>query len=159
MLLFKHVQGELLGLRLEPEDEQDDSEHHQGMFKFDDGGMRALACAVCWCGLIHHCRTLPLEQLTDPGVAALARSLLQIPSFFRSGPSDPCQAMIKRIIKQNVDAKKLAVSSYEWFRILSRLVQDGEKVSAQDAIAIYNNTPEVSAHGGGSSKDIDSLGK
>ena len=67
--------------------------------------------------------------------------------------------MIKRIIKQNVDAKKLAVSSYEWFRILSRLVQDGEKVSAQDAIAIYNNTPEVSAHGGGSSKDIDSLGK
>ena len=61
--------------------------------------------------------------------------------------------MIRRIIRQHVDAKKLAVSSYEWSRILASMIKDGEQMTVSQAVELYNSNPEVVAHGGASSKD------
>ncbi|CAK9075739.1 unnamed protein product [Durusdinium trenchii] len=69
--------------------------------------------------------------------------------------SDMTSAMIKRIIRQNVDSKKLAVSSYEWSEILAAMQKEGEAVSVQTAMDMYNANPEVTAHGGSSAKDSE----
>ena len=62
--------------------------------------------------------------------------------------------MIGRIIRQNVEAKKMAVSSFEWSQILGKMAKEGEKITVQEAIEIYNGNPEVVSHGGsGGSKD------
>ena len=123
---------------------------------FDDGGVRGLACALVWCALIHHGKNMKDEDLASPNMAELARSLLSIPTFFKSQSGDDASAMIRRIIKQNVDAKKQAVSSYEWSQILRDMAANspkGKALSMQDAIDLYNQNPEVAAHGGSSGKD------
>lgn len=86
---------------------------------------------------------------------SLARSLLEIPTFVRSDAADEASSMIRRIVKQNVDAKKLPISSYEWSLMLQKIVKDGGhgNVSLQEIIELYNANPEVLAHGGGNSKD------
>ena len=143
-----------MGCRL-PEDAQDDPGNWvQNTLHFDDGGMRGLACAVVWTGLIHHSMTMPDADLVTPPMAELARQLLSIPTFQKSqaGDGDEASAMIRRIIKQNVDAKKQAVSSYEWSQILKNIASNSKKskvLSLQEAIELYNCNPEVAAHGGG----------
>jgi len=65
--------------------------------------------------------------------------------------------MIRRIIKQIIDAKKLPVSSFEWSQILRKMHGDGAKLTIQEAITMYNANPQVSAYGGSSSKEIGDL--
>ena len=134
----------------------DDSNFHQATFRYDDGGMRALACGVVWCGLVYHCNILPKDELAKPQVVELARRLLCMPCFFKH-QGDEASAMIRRIIKQNIDAKKLPISSFEWSQILRKMQGDGEKMTVQEAINMYNANPQVSAHGGSSSKEIRDL--
>lgn len=131
----------------------DDTNFHHAVFRYDDGGMRALACGVVWCGLVYHCNSLPKEELMKPQVVELARRLLAVPCFFRN-QGDETSAMIRRIIKQNIDAKKLPISSFEWSQILRKMQGDGEKLTVQEAINMYNANPQVSAHGGSSSKEM-----
>ena len=121
---------------------------------FDDGGMRGLAGALVWAGLLYHVMALDEDELKHPSLAELVRSLLTIPTFYKS-QGDESSAMIRRIIKQNVDAKKQAVSSYEWSMILSNMPKPrgSQGISLQDAIDMYNNNPEVCAHGSGTGKD------
>lgn len=150
------AQGQALGMRLAPnfESEMDDDEPILNAFLFDDGGMRGVAAALVWCGLIYFCGSLPADKVCDPQVVSLARSLLTIPTYYRQDEPDPTRAMIGRIIRQNVEAKKLAVSSFEWSQILAGMAKDGEKITVSQAVEIYNASPEVVAHGIGSgSKD------
>lgn len=121
---------------------------------FDDGGMRGLAGALVWAGLLYHVMALDEGELKHPSLAELARSLLAIPTFYKS-QGDESSAMIRRIIKQNVDSKKQAVSSYEWSMILSNMPKPkgSQGISLQDAIEMYNSNPEVCAHGSGSGKE------
>ena len=141
-------QGEIIGMGLAP-DLSTELDHVQNTLYFDDGGMRGLACALVWCGLVHHATSFKDEDLTHPSMMELARNLLSRPTFHRSQVGDEAAAMIRRIIKQNVDAKKQAVSSYEWSMILKNLCTDKAKaLTVQDAMDMYNANPEVSAHGG-----------
>lgn len=137
-------------MRMPPDDSMEDSDYVQNTIFFDDGGMRGLACALVWCGLIHHAMSLKDEDLTNPSMAELARSMLAIPIFHRSNAADESTAMIRRIIKQNVEAKKQAVSSYEWSLILKSLgsgSNKGKELTVQAALEMYNSNPEVAAHG------------
>ena len=141
----------MIGMRLPP-DLSTELHHVQNVLYFDDGGMRGLACALVWCGLIHHAMTFKDEDLAHPSMVELARNLLSLPTFHRA-QTDEATAMIKRIIKQNSDAKKLPVSSYEWSVILKNLCADKTKaLTVQEAMDMYNSNPEVCAHGG-SGKD------
>ena len=142
-------QGEILGMRVDHLEADEDD--YTGSLYFDDGGMRGLSAAVCWIGLTYRCTREPAEELRHPSLKQLVSSLLCLPSIHKTQTNDPAMAMVQRIIKQNVDAKKLPVSSFEWSQILSKIAKN---VSVADAIKLYNNAPEVHAHGGcGSSKD------
>ena len=140
-------------MRLLPDDEADDSDYHQAQLRFDDGGMRGLACALCWCGLVYHVSGLKEKVFVCQPVIDLVKSLLSLPSIHKT-QGDSATAMIRRIIKQNVDSKKMAVSSFEWSQILSSMRKDGQHLSVADAIEMYNANPEVHAHGGSSGKDM-----
>lgn len=146
------LQGEIIGMRIVPGGAEHKMQYVQGALYFDDGGMRGLACALVWCALIHHGSTLKDEDFINPSVAELARSLLAIPTFYKNQSQDEGIEMIRRIIKQNVDAKKQAVSSYEWSMILKNLGALnntlGKDLTVQDAMDLYNANPEVAAHGG-----------
>ena len=95
-----------------------------------------------------------IEELRHPKVVALVHSLLGIPSMFKRQAPDVAQGMIQRIIKQNVGAKKLPVSSFEWAGILESLggkSRSKPDLGVTEAIAMYNACPEVRAHGGSGS--------
>ena len=149
-------QGEFLGMRLVENDiDMGENSSLQNALRFDDGAMRALAGALVWCGLIYYTMTLKDEEICHPAVADLARGLLSIPTMYKTQGNE-AMAMISRIIRQNVEAKKQSVSSYEWSMILRGLSEKGkgnQTISLQEAIELYNGNPEVSAHGTGSAKD------
>ena len=84
------------------------------------------------------------ESLRHPRFVQLVKGLLGLPTLFKKQADDVVSGTIQRIIKQNIDAKKLPVSSFEWAGILSRL---GEEANVADCVKMYNNTPEVVAHG------------
>ena len=90
-------QGEIIGMRLAP-DLSTELDHVQNTLYFDDGGMRGLACALVWCGLVHHATSFKDEDLTHPSMVELARNLLSLPTFHRSQVGDEAAAMIRRII-------------------------------------------------------------
>lgn len=139
-------------MRLDDE-QMKDAAHHTAQFYFEDGGMKGLAAAFVWCGLVYYCVDLDQADLFGTGMAELARSLLSIPAFYKKPGTDAARSMVSRIIRQNVESKKLPVSSYEWSQILAGLISNGEKLTVQEAIDIYNNSPEVVAHGAGGGKD------
>lgn len=49
-------------MRLLEEDLSDESEYHVAQLRFDDGGMRGLAAALCWCGIVYFVFTLKDED-------------------------------------------------------------------------------------------------
>ena len=95
-------------------------EPHVQEFRFDDGGMKGLAAGLIWCGLVYFVGNLDDSVVCHGGVKELAMSLLSIPTYYRRPGQDPAHAMIGRIIRQNVEAKKMAVSSFEWSQILGQ---------------------------------------
>lgn len=142
---FVCCKGELLALRMPSNVDLNQVGSHLGFYMFDDGGMKALAAAVALLGCIAIATTESVETLRHPRMLSLVMSLLQIPTLHKTQASDEVNGMIQRIIKQNVDSKKLPVSSFEWAGILEKL--GSEHVSLADAVARYNDNPEVCAHG------------
>ena len=65
-------------MRLLEEDLSDESEYHVAQLRFDDGGMRGLAAALCWCGIVYFASTLKDEDLCggSNGMADLVKDLL-----------------------------------------------------------------------------------
>ena len=143
-------------MRMMDDDTSDPKSYVQNALRFDDGGMKTLAAAVVWCGLVYYVMCLKEDDLAHPAIAQLARGLLALPAYYKT-QGDEAIDMIGRIIKQNVEAKKQAVSSYEWSMILKRMIANAKAtkttLSLQDAINLYNSNPEVSAHGIGTGKD------
>ena len=146
----------MLSMRLVDKDiNMEENPSFQNHLRFDDGAMKALAGALVWCGMLYYTMSLKDEEITHPAVADLARGLLNIATIYKTQENETT-AMIGRIIRQNVESKKQAVSSYEWSLILRSLADQGkgtQSISLQDAIELYNSNPEVSAHGTGSAKD------
>ena len=134
-------QGEFLAMRMEV----DELESEFGLYSFDDGGTKGLAAGLVWVGCVFVLGTEPPEALRHPKLVALVKNLLQIPTLYKTQYADPLESTIRRIVSQNVDAKKLPVSSFEWSEVLLRL---GDNITASDAIRQYNSSPEVVAHGG-----------
>ena len=123
---------------------------HAGLLKYDDGGARGLAACLCWLALVtlNEQGEVSEDELKLASNIAMIRSLLCMPAMYKQAEEDPTASMIKRIVKQNVDSKKLPVSSYEWSCILRRLQDsEGGSVSMSKAIDFYNNCAEVRAHG------------
>ena len=138
-------QGEILSLRLPADKDLENLDSEYGLLMFDDGGQKGLAAAIVWIGCIYLLASETADNLRHPRMTSLVMSLLQIPSLHKSQAPDEVSGMLQRIIKQNVDAKTLPVSSFEWAGILQRLGPD--TISLSDAIQKYNNNPEVCAHG------------
>lgn len=133
--------------------ETDEGSWRLGELMFDDGGMRGVAAAVVWLGLVYKCSTEKTEDLTHPRVLSLARSLMQVPTMRKTQTGDMATEQIRRIIRQNVESKKLPVSSFEWAEILRCMNKQGRPITVNEAIDLYNTSPEVAAHGGTSAKE------
>ena len=86
-------------MRLLEEDLSDESEYHVAQLRFDDGGMRGLAAALCWCGIVYFASTLKDEDLCggSNGMADLVKDLLEIPACSKKPGADPARSMISRI--------------------------------------------------------------
>ena len=74
-------------------------------------------------------------------MADLVKDLLEIPACYKKPGADPARSMISRIIQQNVESKKLPVSSWEWAQILQTLINDGQKILKKPA-SVVNASPE-----------------
>lgn len=152
------MQGEMMALRLSDDMTLPEDLWHFGLLSFDDGGMKCLAGALVWVGLVYFLSKEPLEDLRHPQVLKLVKSLLRLPTIFKHQAENPAQQMIQRIIKQNVDSKKLPVSSYEWAGILVGLKpHTDESFGVTAAIDLYNQNPEVLAHGGDAGETQNTL--
>ena len=125
---------------------------YTGELSFDDGGQRGLAAAVVWLGLVYRVSKESKTDMCHAGVVQLATSLLAIPTMRKTQSSDMASEQIRRIIQQNVEAKKMAISSYEWASILSAMSKS-TKLTLQEAVQLYNQNPQVAAHGGSGAKD------
>lgn len=151
LVSFK-MQGEVLGMRMvndeNTQDEGDGGSPCMGELKFDDGGMRGLAASLCWVGLVYRCSREDDADLAHPMVSTLVRSLLKLPTIRKSQGSDLATEQIRRIIRQNVESKKMAISSFEWAEILRGMNKLGRAITVQEAIDLYNSSPEINAHGG-----------
>ncbi|CAK9040042.1 unnamed protein product [Durusdinium trenchii] len=139
-------EGEMIGLRLPPGVDLKNVDSEYGLYMFDDGGQKALAAALVLLGCLHLAGTEPIESLRHPHVTGLVKGLLQIPTLHKSQASDEVSQMLQRIVKQNVDAKKLPVSSFEWCGILERLGEESIG-SISEAVQKYNEANDRSASG------------
>ena len=141
-----------MALRLDADTDISEDAEQFGVLKIDDGGMKCLAGALVWAALVSVFVKEPEEELRKPGVVALVASLLKIVTFRKKEAETPALSMVSRIIKQNVDAKKLPISSFEWATILRclRKAHDMRDFGVAEAIEMYNSHPEVRAHGDGS---------
>ena len=141
------------------EDEQYETENRDlkdymtGEMLFDDGGQRGLAAALVWLGLVYRVSRESKEDIGHPAVAQLVRSLLSLPTMRKTQSSEPAAEQIRRIIAQNVESKKMCISSYEWASILQELTKSGRKLTVTEAVQLYNQNPEVAAHSGTGSKE------
>lgn len=152
------MQGEMMALRLSDDMTLPEELWHFGLLSFDDGGMKCLVGALVWVGLVYFLSKEPLEYLRHPQVLKLVKSLLRLPTIFKHQAENPAQQMIQRIIKQNVDSKKLPVSSFEWAGILVGLKpHTDESFGFTAAIDLYNQNPEVLAHGGDAGETQNTL--
>ena len=132
---------------------RDPKDYLNGEMLFDDGGQRALAAALVWLGLVYRVSKESKQDIGHPAVAQLARSLLSLPTMRKTQSSDPAAEQIRRIIAQNVEAKKMPISSYEWACILQELTKSGQKLTVTEAVQLYNQNPEVAAHSGTGAKE------
>lgn len=87
--------------------ETDEVDWRVGQLNFDDGGMRGLAAAICWIGLVYRCSKEKPEDLKHAGVVNLARKLLQLPTMRKTQSDDVAAEQIRRIIRQNVGKQKI----------------------------------------------------
>ena len=138
-----------MALRLDGDTDISEGAEQLGVLKIDDGGMKCLAGALVWTALVSVFVKEPEDELRKPGVVALASSLLKIMTFRKKEAETPALGMVARITKQNVDAKKLPISSFEWAGILRsmRKADDMKDFGVAEAIEMYNSHPEVRAHG------------
>lgn len=91
--------------------------------------------------------SLSEEDFTHPQVVALVASLLQIRTIYKASTAgcDEIESTISRIVKQNIDSKVQPVSSLTWASILTTL---GDGISLDQALARYNDHPEVQSFEG-----------
>ncbi|CAK9060121.1 Uncharacterized protein SCF082_LOCUS31722 [Durusdinium trenchii] len=133
------ARGEFLAVRL-PDMDLDHVSSEFALYLFDDGGMKAIGAALAWVGCVYALGAESEESLRHPRLVSLVRDLLHIPTLCKMQDDDPLTSSIRRIASQNIDAKKLPVSSFEWSEVLLRV---SEASCAAEAIRRYNSMPEV----------------
>lgn len=127
-----------------------------GCLYFSDGSQKSLAGFITWVSM---CLASQLEKhqgtLADNvHLQTSAASLLRIQTTVKgsTGSSDELDNTIARIVKQNVDAKVMPVSSLTWVTVLRSLTSEPTGFDA--AMAKYNSHPEVVSFDSGSSGAI-----
>lgn len=116
---------------------------------FSDGSQKALAGFVVWLALLVASQDAAVDpgDFVHPQVINLVSFLLQIRTVVKASinQDNEFDNAISRIVRQNVDSKVQPVSSLTWASILSTL---GDGISLDQAIARYNNHPDVQAFEG-----------
>ena len=122
----------------------DDRHRALGSLYFGDGSQKMLAAMTAWLGLLSLWEDTP-DAVSAPAVRSMIASFLAISTCLKGSVDNgnSLQAAISRIVKQNVDAKVLPVSSFQWCSILRSL---GGDVKLDDALLLYNSHPNVVAH-------------
>lgn len=115
-----------------------------GALFFADGSQKMLAAFCAWLAALALWEDHK-DSLLVPEVQAMLASFLRVPTFFKGSVdnSNSLEAAIGRIVKQNVDAKVLPVSSFQWSSVLRSLGQD---IKLEQALQLYNGHPDVMAH-------------
>ena len=134
------MQGDSLYVKLPPR--APESNVVKNFIYFQEGSAKALAGAVVLLGLIatHEKHPDPADWNSE-GPATLVRSLLEVSTVFEThGKGADLESTVAAIARQNAQAKTTPVTSYQWARILERL-----GTGFEDAVAQYNNHPEVIA--------------
>ena len=135
-----------MSLRLDPDEDPADP----SKLFFDDGGVKGLACFICFLGLASLAPDISPEDLGHAKVKILIESVLRIPSIFKQQDmSNPLDSQIMRVVKQNQDAAAQPVSSFGWSCLLKKMsgaiAEEGMDFDA--ALQLYNQHPMVQIAG------------
>ena len=140
------AQGEQMALRLpvDPSSSVDANQCAVGTLFFADGSQKMLAAFSTWLGVLSLWED-HRDALQVPEVQSMLASFLAIPTCVKGSidNSNTLEAAIGRIVKQNIDAKVLPVSSFQWSSVLRSLGQD---VKLDQALQLHNAHPDVMAH-------------
>ena len=102
-------QGSVLSLRLNVDADPD----QPSKLFFDDGGVKGLACFICFLGLATLAPDLSPDDLAHAKVKLLIESMLRIATIYKQQDmSNPVDSQIMRVVKQNQDAAAQPVSSF-----------------------------------------------
>ncbi|CAE7836494.1 unnamed protein product [Symbiodinium sp. CCMP2592] len=114
------------------------------VFNFADGGQKTLAAFSVFISLVLTYKTCP-ECLKKPQVQTWMSSFLMIQTLCKSNedPDSSMDGALGRIIKQNIDAKALPVSSLAWASIFQTF---GESWTIEECLDRYNSHPQVLAY-------------
>jgi hypothetical protein len=131
---------------------------------FDGGskaGMAAFLCLVSVSVVAQSYKETGPGAMRDPKVVDLLKSVMSINSIYKAdqaAQSSHLDSTISRIVKQNIDSKATAVSSWDWANLLQSLVgDDHEKVTMADAVDLYNQHPQIRGYQDSNSKGAGSL--
>lgn len=135
-----------MSLRLDPDEDPADP----SKLFFDDGGVKGLACFICFLGLASLAPDMSPEDLGHAKVKILIESMLRIPSIFKQQDrSNPLDSQIMRVVKQNQDAAAQPVSSFGWSCLLKKMsraiAEEGMDFDA--VLQLYNQHPMVQITG------------
>jgi hypothetical protein len=131
---------------------------------FDGGskaGMAAFLCLVSVSVVAQSYKETDPVAMRDPKVVDLLKSVMSINSIYKAdqaAQSSDLDSTISRIVKQNIDSKATAVSSWDWANLLKSLVGDeDENVTMADAVDLYNQHPQIRGYQDSNGKGAGSL--
>ena len=139
-------QGSVLSLRLNVDADPD----QPSKLFFDDGGVKGLACFICFLGLATLAPDLSPDDLAHAKVKLLIESMLRIATIYKQQDmSNPVDSQIMRVVKQNQDAAAQPVSSFGWSCLLRKLsgAIAEEGIDFDAALQLYNQHPMVQIAG------------
>lgn len=114
------------------------------LFSFGDGGQKMLAAFSVFVSMVLTYKTCP-ECLKKPQVQTWVSSFLMVQTLCKTNedPDSSMDAALSRIIKQNIDAKALPVSSLAWASIFQTF---GDSWTLDECLDRYNGHPQVLAY-------------
>ena len=146
------LKGEMLGMRL-----ADDVPASGGVqsLLFDDGSQKGLGAFITWCCLISLEGEVSKDDLDLQG-KTLIESLSKIPTVYKTKATlARIDNIIANVAKQDCDARVQPVSSFTWSTILRSLSTPDSSITFNEAIAKYNNHPDVLSFHKGEDNPID----
>ena len=115
-----------------------------GQLLFGDGSQKMLAAMTTWIALLLTWKHHGPEGLKNQFANSMVASFLRIPTTVKATEArgSPLEAVIGRIVSQNIAAKVQPITSFSWASIL---MQFGSG-SFDEALTAYNGHPDVISH-------------